>query len=115
MVSNNIAYCGLNCEECPAKLAKINDDDTLRAKMQQEWGSDDFPLSKNDINCDGCKTKDGVPFKFCATCSVRKCASARGVKTCAHCEDYGCEILETWLSNAGDESRQRLEKIRAAF
>ena len=115
MMSENIAYCGLNCDECPAKLAKLNDDDALRAKMQQEWGSDDYPLSKDDINCDGCKTKGGLHFKFCGSCTVRKCASGRGVDTCAHCKDYGCEILESWLSHAGEESRQRLEKMRAAL
>ncbi|MHA1907376.1 MAG: DUF3795 domain-containing protein [Candidatus Thorarchaeota archaeon] len=115
MVSSNIAYCGLDCDACPAKLAKMNDDDDLRTKMQQEWGSDEYPLSMNDINCDGCKTSDGVHFKFCASCSVRKCASEKGVETCAHCDNYGCDILETWLSNAGDESLQRLEKLRAGM
>lgn len=31
-----IAYCGLNCEECKAYIATVNDDDELREKVAIE-------------------------------------------------------------------------------
>jgi len=111
----NLAYCGLKCDECPAYLAKQNNDDSLREKMQKEWGSPEFPLTKDDINCDGCKSVDGVHFKFCNQCSVRNCASKKGVQTCAHCDQYGCDTLQEWLSQAGEKPRKILEDLRSSL
>ncbi len=115
MTDNTVAYCGLNCEECPAYLAYKNDDDNLRKEAATKWGSPEFPVKPADVNCGGCKMKGDPMFKFCSTCTVKACASKRGVETCAHCDDYGCDVLEEWLSHAGDESRQRLENLRAAL
>ena len=115
MTENMMAYCGLDCAECPAHLAWKNDDDSLRKKQVGEWGSPDFPLTVEDINCIGCKPEGKPKFKFCTTCSVKECASKRGVETCAHCDDYGCETLEAWLAMAGDELRQKLDNMRAAL
>ena len=115
MTESMIAYCGLDCAECPAFLAWKNDDDKLREKQAVEWSSPDYPLSAEDINCVGCKIDAEPKFKFCGSCSVKACASTRGEETCAHCDDYGCDTLEGWLAQAGDELRQKLEKMRAAL
>ena len=32
-----IAYCGLNCETCEARLATANDDADLRQKVAKLW------------------------------------------------------------------------------
>ena len=32
-VNKYIAYCGLNCEACEARIATVNNDDKLRAKV----------------------------------------------------------------------------------
>ena len=32
-----IAYCGLNCEACEARLAAVNNDDALRQRVAREW------------------------------------------------------------------------------
>lgn len=115
MTESMRAFCGLDCAECPAHLAWKTNDDELRKKQAIEWGNPDYPLTAEDINCAGCKV-DGEPkFKFCGSCSIRSCASERGVETCAHCDDYGCDTLEGWLSQAGDELRQKLENMRAAL
>ncbi|MFW9982738.1 MAG: DUF3795 domain-containing protein [Candidatus Thorarchaeota archaeon] len=114
MTESMIAYCGLDCAECPAYLAWKNDDYKLREKQALEWSSPDYPLSAEDINCVGCKIDAEPKLKFCGSCCVRACASKRGEETCAHCYDYGCDTLEEWLVQTGDEQRQRLEKMRAA-
>ena len=110
-----LACCGLNCAECPAYLAKLNDDDEQRLSALEKWSTPDYPLTKEDINCDECKSEGGAHFKFCDTCSVRKCVIEKGVETCAHCDDYICNTLEEWLSHAGDGPREILEKLRAAL
>ncbi|TET11402.1 MAG: DUF3795 domain-containing protein [Candidatus Thorarchaeota archaeon] len=115
MTKSMIAYCGIDCAACQAHLAWKNDDDKLREKQAGEWGSPNDPLTAADINCVGCKADAEPKFKFSSTCSIRSCASERGVETCAHCEDYGCDTLEEWLAQAGDEQRQKLEKMRAAL
>jgi len=110
-----LAYCGLDCAVCPAHLAWKNDNDELREKQAKEWGSPEYPMTAADINCVGCKVDAEPKLKFCATCTVKSCASERGVETCAHCDDYGCDILEKWLAQAGDELRQKLDNLRAAL
>ena len=32
-----IAYCGLDCESCEARMATMNNDDTLRKKVAKLW------------------------------------------------------------------------------
>lgn len=33
-----IAYCGLDCETCEARLATVNNDDELRGKVARKSG-----------------------------------------------------------------------------
>ncbi|MHA1951465.1 MAG: DUF3795 domain-containing protein [Candidatus Thorarchaeota archaeon] len=115
MTESMISYCGIDCAVCPAHLAWKNDDAALRERQAKEWGSPDYPLTAADINCVGCKGDEQPKFKHCGVCSVRTCASDRGEETCAHCKDYGCDTLEAWLVQAGDEHRQKLDNIRAAL
>ncbi len=114
VMATELAYCGINCKECPAFLATINNDDDLRASTREKWDTPEFPLAVEDINCDGCKAKSGVHFKWCGQCTVRACASEHGVETCAHCDEYICETLSEWLKMAGDEAKMKLDTIRAA-
>ena len=32
-----IAYCGVDCENCGARIATIYDDDALRQEVAKEW------------------------------------------------------------------------------
>ena len=36
-MNNFIAYCGLNCEKCEARIATINNDNDLRQKEARHW------------------------------------------------------------------------------
>ena len=36
-MNDYIAYCGLDCEACQARLATINNDNELRIKVSKEW------------------------------------------------------------------------------
>jgi len=89
-----IAYCGLVCSDCPAFLATRSDDDIARKKIAASWtekfGHDFKP---EDINCEGCKSEGKRLVGYCHVCPIRKCALARGVESCARCEEQPCEEL----------------------
>lgn len=108
-----IAYCGLVCTECPAFKATQGDNDEERKKVADLWTSEDYPITPNDINCDGCKTTGKRIIKFCNICEVRKCAQANNVETCAHCEGYPCVVLQRRFEMIGSvEAKKVLERIR---
>ena len=89
-----ISYCGINCIECPAYIAKRTDDNKLREKTAEAWSSPEFSVKVEEINCDGCITTDKVLFKHCKICNVRTCGLEKEVKNCAYCDDFSCEKLE---------------------
>ena len=65
-----IAYCGLDCENCGARIATINDDDALRQEVAKEWSRlNGVEITPEMINCVGCRI-DGVKH-FARSVSVR--------------------------------------------
>ena len=51
-----IAYCGLNCEDCAARLATIHHDDALRRRVAKEWSElNGVEITPEMINCTGCR------------------------------------------------------------
>jgi len=101
-MKNLIAYCGLDCEECPARIATINNDDKLREETAHKWCEMNHTdlITPQSINCMGCRA-DGIKFAFCdSMCEIRKCAMSKGVKTCGDCCDLlGCEKVKMIIGN----------------
>ena len=97
-----IAYCGLICTECPAYLAKQNDDNDLRIKTAEEWskmyGAD---IKPENINCQGC-TIEGIKFAHCLKCEIRACGIEKEVKNCGHCDDYPCSKIQEFFGFVPD-------------
>lgn len=107
-----IGYCGVNCNECPVYIATINDDDEARAKIAQEWSSEQYAFKAAEVNCDGCLVNDGALMNFCNDCTTRQCAISKGIENCAHCADFACENLQKHWKMAGvTEPKETLEKI----
>ena len=99
-----IAYCGLDCETCDARIATANHDDMLRRKVAREWSElNGVEITPGMINCTGCRI-DGVKTPFCESlCPIRQCALARGVETCGRCEEMEtCEKLDAIVGNNPD-------------
>ena len=60
-----IAYCGLDCETCEARIATVNDDNELREEVAKLWSKlNGVEISPEMINCVGCRI-DGVKTPFC--------------------------------------------------
>ncbi len=91
-----IACCGLNCEACDARIATCNNDDALRERTAQLWSEiNHVTITKEMINCMGCRT-DGVKTPFCdGMCDIRRCVRDRGFATCGDCPDLRhCETVK---------------------
>ena len=81
-----IAYCGLDCESCEARIATANDDNELRRRVAEEWSRlNGVVITPEMINCSGCRI-DGVKTPYCdSLCPIRQCALGRKVETCGDC------------------------------
>ena len=102
-----IAYCGLDCEACEARLATIRDDSGLREKVAKLWSElNAVEITPAMIHCVGCRV-DGVKTPYCeALCPIRQCAVSRGCETCGSCAEMeSCEKLSLILSNNADAKR----------
>ena len=68
--------------------------------------------AEGDIICDACTTIDARCVKHCLVCVVRCCAMERGVKTCAHCQLFPCDRLQSiWKITVFKDAQPRLEKL----
>ena len=90
-----IACCGIDCENCDARIATEADDNTLREETAKKWcemfGTPD--ITAESINCTGCRTA-GAKFGHCAVCEIRNCATGKGFGTCGECADLDtCQIV----------------------
>ena len=83
-----IAYCGLNCAECEARIATVNNDDKLREATAEKWRVQyDAPeITAKMINCTGCRM-EGVKVGHCAECDIRNCALEMEYATCSDCQE----------------------------
>ena len=105
-----IAYCGLDCEKCDARLATANNDQALREKTAKLWTElNGVEITPEMINCDGCRV-DGVKTPFCESlCPVKQCASVKGVETCGSCvEMESCPKVGMIIGN-NPEARANLK------
>lgn len=113
-MSEIAAYCGIQCTHCDAYLATQSDDkdklNRVAAKWREEFG--DPTLTAESIGCFGCKRDQGPLCSYCATCEIRACARDRSIESCAYCDDYGCDKLESFLSHA-PSLRQTLDAMRS--
>lgn len=102
-----IAYCGLDCEKCDARIATINNDDELRKKTADLWSRlNQVEIPKEAINCMGCRV-DGVKSPYCdSLCPIRQCALGKGVKTCGDCAELqSCEKVGAIISTNAEAKR----------
>ncbi len=110
-MSKMIAYCGLDCSNCPTFLATQNDDDVAREKTAALYAEKfGLNLPKEEINCDGCLSASGKKIGYCRVCEIRSCCLERGLENCAHCEQP-CEKLVRF-HQFSPEARAGLEALK---
>ena len=107
-----IAYCGLDCETCEARIATINNDEAQREKVARLWSElNQAEITPEMINCTGCRI-EGVKTPYCdAICPIRQCAMAKGFETCAGGKEKdSCEKLGMILAN-NEQAAKNLESM----
>ena len=90
-----IAFCGLDCEKCDARIATVNNDDALREKTARLWSEmNHAPITPEMINCMGCRC-GGAKTPYCESlCEIKKCAQKNGFVTCGDCRELSvCETI----------------------
>lgn len=90
-----IAFCGLDCERCEARIATLTDDEALLKRTAALWSKlNGVTITPEALRCEGCRA-DGVKTLYCeALCPIRQCALGRGLETCGGCgEMERCEKL----------------------
>ncbi len=110
-MTDYIAFCGLDCEKCEARIATVNDDNELRQKVAKEWSElNGVEITPEMINCVGCRLT-GVKTPYCQSmCPIRQCALGRKVETCGDCAEMtACEKVAMIIGN-NEEARKRLER-----
>jgi hypothetical protein len=112
-----IAYCGLDCYNCPIRLATLEKNSLEKKKMRIEIAEQIAKIYKSTpkpeiiSDCDGCKADGGRLFTGCTDCEIRKCAIQLDLENCAFCLDYACKKLERHFA-IDPEAQKRLEEIR---
>lgn len=105
-----IGFCGLDCEKCEARKATITNDDKLREEVAKKWSElNHTSITKEMINCVGCRL-EGVKTIFCDTfCLIRKCASSKGLSTCGKCPNLEfCDTVKM-IANNNQEALNNLK------
>ena len=108
-----LAFCGIDCTECPCYIATRDDDEEELSEIAKVWASSDDAYEAEDLVCDGCYGPR--VSKDCAACRIKKCAVSRKIASCAHCENYSCEQLEkdwsSWKVHSGVKAKSRLDEL----
>lgn len=108
-MKTHIAYCGLECAQCPAFIHTANKNQEGLNKLAKEWSSSEMPFSPEDLQCYGCRQNKKI-FTWCNSCDVRTCAIEKNVENCAYCDSYPCEKIEMPHSKSPD-AKTRLDAI----
>jgi hypothetical protein len=101
--------CGFNCSRCAAykKNAKTDED---RLRGSDGWKRYyNFRIRPDRMYCDGCQTPDAQkPVLLAPGCTIRKCATMNGARTCADCSAFQACMHDLFIFEA-DVDRKEIE------
>ncbi|PKQ62230.1 hypothetical protein BZG02_13000 [Labilibaculum filiforme] len=113
MRKERIAYCGVNCSNCPAYVATLKGQENVRIKIAALWSDKENQYDACEISCKGCHEPWGKKFRHCAECKVRACARKKLIATCAECSEYPCNQLKELLETLNNKIvRANLDELR---
>ncbi|MFX0170944.1 MAG: DUF3795 domain-containing protein [Candidatus Hodarchaeota archaeon] len=112
-MDQTIGFCGVYCIECPAFIAKLENDHELREQVSRSWFRNGFRFKPDEINYDGYHS-DGELLAFCASCKVRNCALEKEFDTCADCDMYPCvdKLEYQWKQINDPQTKKTLDQLR---
>jgi len=108
-----IAFCGLDCAECPAFHASTRLTMEERQSVADRWAKEfGAKITATEVDCVGCTAREGVHVGQCAVCEMRVCGLAKGLATCADCAEFACAKLEGFFA-AVPHAKGNLMALRA--
>ena len=107
-----IAFCGLDCEKCEARIATINNDNGLRKKVAEKWSQmNNMEILPEYINCMGCRGEGPKTYYCTELCEIRKCAMGKKHETCGHCAEMNsCKVIGAILEHS-ESAKENLLKV----
>ena len=117
-MTENIAMCGLNCDECRAYIATKTKDRRLAGEIAKLWSNTiEGTYTADDIWCDGCHSNK--LHGWCLRCPVRLCAKEKEFAHCGTCDEYPCKKLKDlysmWVESDPAKARANLDRLRERF
>ena len=111
-MKNLLAPCGIDCSNCDAYIAAVNNDMSLLQKLADNYQKQfNQTIDPATLNCDGCM-QVGRHIDFCAKCDIRTCAIDKGYVTCAECDSFPCSKGSfIWKDNS--KSKVTLELLKS--
>lgn len=111
-MNDMIGCCGLNCSHCGAYIATQTDDNAKREEVAREWTEKHGAhFTADQINCDGCQADARAPDWVASMCPTRKCCKGKAIETCAVCDSYICDELQSFVEGV-PEMKSNLERLR---
>ena len=110
-----VGYCGINCLECKAYKATVAGDEQGLQDMAAKFGhGEDQPL---DWVCLGCGPHNQhLLAKYCLSCKIRLCATAKRVSSCAECDGFEqCTALQDFIKTESETLGRTMGWLRARF
>jgi hypothetical protein len=110
-----VGYCGIDCLECTAYKSTLKGDEKGLEHMVEKFGPKGGTLL--DWVCLGCSPHNQhLLAKYCYTCKVRLCATAKGVSNCAECETFEqCATLQDFIKTESEALARTMGWLRASF
>ncbi|MBN1859138.1 DUF3795 domain-containing protein [Candidatus Bipolaricaulota bacterium] len=110
-----LAYCGINCDTCPAYRGTMTTDVGLLENARDSFG--DKNQTTEDWVCLGCTpAAQGFLATYCATCRIRTCAIEKGVQNCAACDTFDtCPQIHELMGTGETDLSQRMSWLRKRF
>ncbi len=108
-----IAYCGLDCSQCPSYQATKKNDIAALKSIAKKWPPNLAEITVNDVVCEGCF---GPRVSKCCLeyCAIRRCAIGKTVKNCAYCNEYKCQNLAELMKKIPTIA-EKLDAIHRSF
>lgn len=115
-----VASCGGYCGRCPFHYLAHIENKEKRKKAEELSKQFNMDIEPDEIRCLGCH--GSIQSSWCATCSIRQCTEKRKILTCAFCDEFPCQKLETFYHEEntkygenvryGDESKRHILRQR---
>ncbi len=99
-----MAPCGLYCGTCGIYIAMRDKNEKFKTVMGNLYGT-----PPEQTLCCGCMQPDPPEklFIYCKVCDIRTCIQSKGFYSCHQCDDWPCDMIETFGLETGKRVMKR--------